>query len=336
MRDPVNNAVNNSVEVYDCIIVGGGTAGLTAALYALRGGLRVLLLEGGAPGGQIIASPAVDNFPGVPGISGVDFAQKLLAQVKALGAGLTIKYQKVLEINSEINSDGNSDGNSEIISIVTKKAVYQTRSVIWAAGVKANTLGCPGEEKFVGRGVSYCATCDGAFYRDKAVAVVGGGSSALTEALFLAGMCREVHLIHRRSEFRAEAILAEKVRSNDKIILHMQTEVSEIIGERRVEKLRLLTGGKENDFIKEKDLIIDGVFVAAGHRPENDILRGVVSLDEQGYVVAGEDCRTEQLWLFVAGDCRLKPLRQLITAAADGAVAAGGVIDYLRLKQGGR
>ncbi len=325
-RDAVSSSVNSSMkamkvmEVYDSVIIGGGTAGLTAALYALRGGLSVLLLEGGAPGGQIIASPAVDNFPGVPGISGVDFAQKLLSQVRA--PGLVIKYQKVLEINS--------DKNSDIISVVTKKAVYQTRAVIWAAGVKANTLGCPGEEKFVGRGVSYCATCDGAFYRDKVAAVVGGGSSALTEALFLAGMCREVHLIHRRSDFRAEAILSEKVGSNDKIVLHMQTEVSEIIGGRRVEKLRLVTGGKEDE------LTIDGVFVAAGHRPENDILRGVAALDEQGYVIAGEDCRTEQPWLFVAGDCRQKPLRQLITAAADGAVAASGVIDYLRLKQGSR
>ena len=299
--------------VYDLIIVGGGTAGLTAALYALRGGLSVLLLEGSAPGGQIISSPAVDNYPALPGLSGVDYAQKLLAQVQQLG--LTMRYERVAELSA--------DGDVRIVR--TAKNEYQGRTVIWAAGVKPRLIGCPGEERLVGRGVSYCATCDGALYRGRTVAVVGGGNSALTEALFLSAVCEQVHLIHRRSEFRGEAILAEKVRSTGNIILHMQTEVAEIIGDARLQSLRLRTGDTE------RELPVDGVFAAVGRQPENEPLAAYVTLDEQGYVAAGEDCRTGQDWLFVAGDCRRKPLRQLITAAADGAVAATAAIEHLRL-----
>lgn len=301
--------------VYDLMIVGGGTAGLTAALYALRGGLSVLLLEGSAPGGQIISTPSVDNYPALPGLSGVDYAQKLLAQVHALG--LTMRYEQVLELSAA----------EDIKTVRTKKAEYQARSIIWAAGVKPRLIGCPGEQRLTGRGVSYCATCDGALYRGRTVAVIGGGSAALTEALFLAGICHEVHLIHRRAEFRGEAILADKVRAAGNIILHMQTVVAEIIGDKRVEKLRLRTG------TAERDLAVDGVFAAVGREPENAPLAVCIELDEQGYVPAGEDCRTTQPGLFVAGDCRRKPLRQLVTAAADGAVAATAAIEYLRLQE---
>ncbi len=296
--------------IYDLIVVGGGTAGLTAALYALRGGLSVLLLEGSAPGGQIISSPEVDNYPALPGLSGVDYAQKLLAQVHS--AGVTMRYEQVTGL----------DAAADIKTVRTKNAAYQARTLIWAAGVKPRRIGCPGEERLIGRGVSYCATCDGALYRDRPVAVVGGGNTALTEALFLAGICQEVHLIHRRAEFRGEAVLAEKVRGNAGIVLHMQDEVAEIFGEKRVEGLRLKSG---------RELAVAAVFAAVGREPENNPLSGSIDLDEQGYVPAGEDCHTEQPGVFVAGDCRRKPLRQLVTAAADGAVAATAAIEHIRL-----
>lgn len=308
--------------MYDLAIVGAGPAGLTAALYALRGGLSVLLLEAAAPGGQIVPSPAVDNYPGLPGVSGAEFAQRLLKQVKAVGGrGFVLKYQPVVAL----------DLAGDVKLLQTPKAEYAARAVIWAAGVKPRRLNVPGEERLIGRGVSFCATCDGLLYRDKAVAVVGGGNTALEEALFLADICSNVHLIHRRAELRAEQTLQQQVVARGNITLHMEAAVAAINGEPGALALALdVAGDKDNKDDKKDELAVAGVFLAVGKLADNALLVPYARLDKAGYVLAGEDCRTDTPGLFVAGDCRAKHLRQLVTAAADGAVAADAAIEYNR------
>lgn len=304
---------NVSEKIYDLIIVGGGTAGLTAALYAVRGGLEVLLLEGEAPGGQIVPSPMVDNYPALSEVSGAEYAQRLLAQVKSAGEGhFAIKYQRVLELLPI----------GDIKTVRTAKAEYRTRTVIWAVGVKPRRLNVDGEEKLLGRGVSFCATCDGPLYREREVAVVGGGNTALEEALFLADICERVHLLHRREDFRAEQALQDRVAANAKIVSHMSTEVASIEGESGEIVLNLHSAEQDGK------LTVAGVFLAVGKLPSNELMSSYVRLDEQGYLQVGEDCLTEVSGLFAAGDCRVKPLRQLVTAAADGAVAATQAINY--------
>lgn len=304
--------------IYDVAIVGAGPAGLTAALYALRGGLSVLLLEASAPGGQIVPSPAVDNYPGLPGVSGAEFAQRLLKQVKAVGGKFALKYQPVVALNLA----------GDIKLLQTPKAEYAARAVIWAAGVKPRRLDVPGEERLIGRGVSFCATCDGPLYRDKAVAVVGGGNTALEEALFLADICREVHLIHRRASFRAEQTLQQQVAARGNITRHMEAAVAAIGGEPGALKLALDVAANQDK--NQEELAVAGLFLAVGKLADNALLAPYAKLDEAGFVLAGEDCRTDTPGLFVAGDCRAKHLRQLVTAAADGAVAANAAIEYVR------
>lgn len=300
-------------KLYDLIIVGGGTAGLTAALYAVRGGLEVLLLEGETCGGQIVPSPAVENYPALGELSGAEYAQRLLSQVKEAGGDrFTMKYQRVEALSA--------DGAEK--KVRTAKAQYAARALIWAVGVKPARLNVVGEAECLGRGVSFCATCDGPLYRGQEVAVIGGGNTALEEALFLADICAQVHLVHRRTDFRAEQALQEKVAAHDKITAHMSCEVVEFGGKSGEMSLELQTpNGKEQ-------LSVAGAFLAVGKLPENALIAPYARLDEQGYVLAGEDCLTDTEGLFVAGDCRTKPLRQLVTAAADGAVAATAAINY--------
>lgn len=304
---------------YDLIIVGGGTAGLTAALYALRGGLKVLLLEGAVHGGQIVASPEVENYPALPGVSGDEYAQKLLQQVRGAAAEsqLTLKYQAVTGLKVE--------GVKKTAQ--TPKGEYSAPALIWAVGVNPRRLGCPGEEKFLGRGSSFCATCDGPLYRGQKVAVIGGGNTALEEALFLAGICSGVHLLHRRGDFRAEQALQQKVLAEPKITLHFHTQVTAMLGEGRLSAVELQTPhGQEV-------LPVAAVFTAIGKLPANQLLRPYTRLTADGYIDAAEDCLTDTHGLLAAGDCRAKPLRQLVTAAADGAVAAEAAVSYLRSLQ---
>lgn len=293
--------------MYDIIVVGGGPAGLTAALYAARAGKSVLVLEKTAPGGQIIDSPLVENYPGLPGVSGADFALGLSAQVERLGIGTVsaaVRGLRPMEAG---------------YGVQTGRGEYEGRAVVLAVGSRHRRLDLEGEEELVGRGVSYCAVCDGPFYRGKAVAVVGGGSTALQDALLLADLCESVTVIHRRDQFRGEARLVEKVKRRANIRLMMNCAPEELLREDgRVSGLRLKHLGTG----EERILAAEGVFAAVGRQPDTAPFAGMVALDEGGYVMAGEDCRTGLPGVFAAGDCRTKAVRQLTTAVADGTVAA--------------
>lgn len=294
--------------VYDILILGGGPAGLTAALYAKRAGVSVLVLEKTIYGGQVINTPTVENYPGIASITGVDLAMALHDQVTGLG----------VEVRMEEPISCQLDTDPKVVT--TSRGSYEAKTVILANGVKRRQLGCPGEERLAGRGVSYCATCDGAFFQGKVTAIVGGGNTALEDALFLANHCTTVHLIHRRDAFRGSAILVQAVEKRENIVLHYDTVVEEIQGENKVESLRL----KNVQTGEETALAVDGVFVAVGLMPDNEAFAGQVELDKAGYIVAGEDCRTSQPGVYAAGDTRTKAVRQIVTAAADGAVAALG------------
>ncbi|MFI3313667.1 MAG: FAD-dependent oxidoreductase [Eubacteriales bacterium] len=284
----------------DIIIIGGGTAGMTAAIYGARAGKSVTIFESTAMGGQIATSPNVENFPGFESISGMEFSDKLFEQATKLGVEVELG-----EIISVVPG--------ETITIATEDETFTCRALIVATGVNHRHLGTPAEAKFAGKGVGYCAVCDGAFYRGKDVCVVGGGSTALQSALMLSDICATVHLIHRRDEFRGEPVLAERVKTVKNIELHLKATVSDLFGENKLEKVRLSNG---------EEISAEGLFVCVGQVPSNGFLQGVVDLDEGGFVIAGEDCRTKEPNIFVAGDCRTKNVRQLTTAAADGTTAA--------------
>lgn len=287
----------------DLIIIGAGPAGLTAAVYGLRAGLSVLVLEEGMTGGQLAVSAQVENYPSWPKISGWELAQKITEQATAAGADIRYEAVESVEVN----------GGEK--TVVTAQNRYSCRTLIVANGARRRKLDCPGEAAFTGRGVSYCAVCDGAFFRGRTVCVVGGGNTALEDALYLAKVCEKVYLIHRRDSFRGEQHLQDAVRGSGKIEVLWNSAVEEITGTARVEAVRL-SGAHAGE------LRVDGVFVAIGLAPDNDRFAAVLELDEHGYLRAGEDCRTSVPGIFAAGDTRRKQIRQIITAASDGAVAA--------------
>lgn len=296
---------------YDIAIIGGGPAGLTAALYAKRAGFSALLLEGGVLGGQAAATPEIENWPGALRVSGGDFSMNLYQQSKALGAD--IRFESALGL----------EDSGAYKQIVTARAAYEARAVILANGVRRRRLEVPGEERLAGKGVSYCATCDGSFFRGRETAVVGGGNTALEDAIYLASLCPRVWLIHRRDQFRGDRALADGVAALSNIVPLMDTRVLEIQGEDQVSALRLEGPGGG------QILPVSGVFVAVGLLPDNAPFSPPLALDGQGYVAAGEDCHTNVPGVFAAGDTRAKALRQLVTAAADGASAAFQAGQYL-------
>ena len=298
--------------MYDIGIIGGGTAGMTAAIYGQRAGKKTLILEGGVFGGQITSSPNVENYPGIASVSGSEFSMNLLDQATKLGA------ETVNEQVTGIRDEG------EIKVILTDRAEYPCRSVILATGVTHRHLGVPGEEKLAGSGVSYCATCDGMFFRGREVAVVGGGSTALQDAEFLSNYCSRVYLIHRRDEFRGEDNIVKRLEKKENVTFILSTVVEEIAGEYAVEKLIL----KSKKTGEKSELPVSGVFIAVGQIPQNDRFADVVKLDGSGFILASEDCMTSRPGIFAAGDCRTKEVRQLTTAAADGAVAALAACKY--------
>ena len=292
----------------DVAIIGAGPAGMTAAIYASRAGKNVVVFEGEAYGGQIINTPEVENYPGIKSFSGFEFAQELKEQMDAMGAKL--EYDSIRSIS----------GNARDGFVLKGEygSVVEAASVILATGAKNRPLGVSGEEMLVGKGISYCATCDGNFYKGKKVAVVGGGNTALEDAIYLAGICEEVHLVHRREKLRGEMKLQEKLMTLSNAQLHLSAIVSEIISEDRLKGLVLKNVNDDS----ESTLLVDGVFVSVGQIPNSEAFRNLLTLDDGGYIVAGEDCKTNVEGIFVAGDVRTKDVRQLVTAASDGASAA--------------
>ena len=298
--------------MYDIIIIGAGTAGLSAAIYGLRAGKKVLVLEQLSYGGQIVNTPEIENYPGIKNISGFDFATGLYEQATALGA--EVRYEQVTGI---------ADGAEK--QVTTTEGTYSCKAIIIATGAKNRPLGLEREEELIGGGVSYCATCDGAFYKNRPVAVNGGGNTALEDALFLSNSCSKVYLIHRRDSFRGEAKQVEQLKAKENVEFVLNATVTALLGEDQVE------GVEVTDKIsgEKRILQVDGLFIAIGQMPENAVFAPLIKLDEAGYVVAGEDCRTNVEGIYAAGDCRTKTVRQLTTAAADGAVAALAACAYI-------
>ncbi len=300
--------------VYDIIVVGGGPAGLTAALYARRAGRSVLVIEKGAFGGQITFSPKVENIPGFFSVTGNEFAEKLVGQV--LEQGAEVESAEVLSI---------LDG--ECKTVVTDGGDFVGRAVIIAAGTRHRLLGLAGEESFIGNGISFCAVCDGAFYQGQTVGVVGGGNSALQEALLLSETSRRVYVIQDLDHLTGEGQLQRQLMERSNVELLLGTTVSAYLGAGELTGVRLYRRSDGHAY----DLPLDGLFLAVGLLPQNEPFGSVLPLDARGYAAAGEDCLTATPGIFVAGDCRAKAVRQLTTAAADGAVAALAANSYLGL-----
>lgn len=298
---------------YDIIIIGAGPAGLSAAVYAKRAGFRTLVLDKSpVSGGQVLSTYEVDNYLGIQGVTGMELSEKF--KNHAMEAGAEFVCANVLSIDAE--------GDTKVVH--TEKEDYEAAAIIFAVGAHHAKLGVKGEEELTGMGVSYCATCDGAFFKNRKVAVVGGGDVAIEDAIFLARGCEKVYVIHRRDTFRAAHSLVEKARQMDNIEFIIDTTVSEICGEDMVEKL-VLSNVKTKE---QTELEVNGIFIAVGIVPETEILQDVVKMDEKGYVLSDELGSTNIPGVFVAGDCRQKRLRQIITAVADGANAVTGVEDY--------
>lgn len=290
----------------DLVIIGAGPAGLSAGIYAQRAGLDAILLEKDyIAGGQVVNTYEVANYPGLNGISGADLSEKFEEHFKALGG---------VSVTDEVVSIEENAGNYKV---VCENETYDTKGVILALGATHAHLGCKGEEEFAGMGVSYCATCDGAFFRGKDVAVVGGGDVAVEDAIFLARICRKVYIIHRRDEFRAVASLVNELKSYENVEFVYDSVVTEIQGDNKVSAVAV--NNKKTG--ENKTIEVSGVFIAVGIIPTSDKFQAFVETDEKGYIVAGEDCRTSKERIYACGDVRGKQLRQIITAAADGANA---------------
>ena len=301
--------------IYDLVILGSGPAGLGAAIYAQRAQLKTLVIEKEmVSGGQVLTTEEVDNYAGLPGIGGFELGMKFREHADALGA--VFAEDTVLCLEEDENG---------LKTVVCENGIYQTRTIIVATGAQHRKLGVPGEEELIGMGVSYCATCDGAFFKKKVAAVVGGGDVAIEDAIFLARICEKVYLIHRRDELRGAKSLQKKLMALDNVEILWDTVVDTINGEMKVNSLSLSnrkTGEK-------KELAVDGVFVAVGISPNTEAFCGFLKADESGYIVAGEDGMTSVPGVFVAGDARTKHLRQIITAVADGANCVNSVERYL-------
>ncbi len=307
--------------MYDLIIIGSGPAGLSAAVYAKRAGLNMLIIEKNpVSGGQIIDTYEVDNYLGIPGVNGFDLAMKFREHADKLGA----EFADGTVTGIECVEKG-SDTKAPVYKIKTDSGDYETHTVILATGAHHSKLGISGEEEYIGKGVSYCATCDGAFYRGKVTAVNGGGDVAVEDAIFLSRFAEKVYLIHRRDELRAAKILQDELFGIKNIEVIWDSVVKEIRGEDKVN--RLLIENVNNK--KEKELSVDGIFVAIGIHPSTDVFADIVKCDENGYVIAGEDGATNTPGIFVAGDSRKKRLRQVVTAVADGANTVTSVQDFL-------
>ena len=298
----------------DVIIIGSGPAGMGAAIYGKRAGLDTLVLEGtGMSGGQVTQTYEVDNYLGLPGVNGFDMAMTFQAHTEKLGADFEMGMVTDIE-----KKDG-------YFVVTTEENSYETKTVILATGASHNKLAVPGEEELAGMGVSYCATCDGAFFRGKTTMVVGGGDVAIEDAIFLARTCEKVYLVHRRDELRGAKILQDNLMSLSNVEIIWDSVVEKILGEEQVEKVQIFNRKTE----ERSEISVDGIFIAVGIHPNTENFKGIVEMDQNGYIVAEENCETSMPGIFVAGDTRTKELRQIITAVADGANAVNSVQKYL-------
>lgn len=298
---------------YDIVIIGAGPAGLSAAIYGQRAGKKTLLIDAKGFGGQIINTPEVENYPGIKKVSGIELATNLYEQATDLGA--EIVYEKANAIEEA----------GTYKTVRTESGTYEAETVIIATGAKNRPMGLENEEKYTGAGVSYCATCDGAFFRGRDVAVIGGGNTALEDAEVLSGIADKVYLVHRRDQFRGEEANARRLLQKDNVEFVLNSVPVELVGDAMISGLKV-KNVKNDEVIT---LLVQGVFVAIGQMPDNEDFAEVAGLDEKGYVAAGEDCTTKTPGVFTAGDCRTKKVRQLATAAADGAVAALAAVEYI-------
>ena len=300
-------------QTYDVIVIGRGPGGYTAALYAARANLSVAILEKLTPGGQMGTTDVIDNYPGFPqGVNGFELAMQMKEGAERFGAKTLLAEVTQAELAGEIKT------------VHTTEGVFQAPTVILASGAHPRELGLPGEQELRGRGVSYCATCDGMFYRNKTVAVVGGGNTAVSDVLYLSRLCEKVYLIHRRDQLRASKVYLDPLQKAENVEFVWDSQVKELLHGDTITGLRVHNKKTGQDW----DLSCEGVFVAIGHIPNTELYRGQVDLDEAGYVLAGETTKTNLPGVFAVGDLRKKPLRQVITAASDGAVAAHFIEEY--------
>jgi len=296
--------------MYDLIIIGAGPAGLTAALYALRANKNILILEAKNYGGQIVNALKIENYPGLPNVSGFDYATAVYNQVKDLGA--EIKFEKVIKIQKDKK-------------VITSKNVYNAKAIIIATGVENRKLGLENEDTFIGRGISYCANCDGNFYKNKIVAVVGGGNTALTDAIYLSDIASKVYLIHRRDSFKAEYRYVNEIKNKTNIEVILNSNVVSLDGKDFLENIVII----DNNYEKI-NLEVNGLFIAIGHEPKNLFFEDLIKTDKSGYIESVDGVHTNIEGIYVAGDARVKDLRQLVTAISDGAISATTAINEMR------
>ncbi|MFV0250366.1 MAG: NAD(P)/FAD-dependent oxidoreductase [Bacilli bacterium] len=299
--------------MFDIIIIGGGIAGITAGIYASRAGKEVLILEQGMYGGQIASSSKVENFPTITSITGADFSMKLYEQVKYLN--INLKNIKVYDILIEENKK----------TVLTENGTFEAKSIIVATGSSNRKLNLENEQRLLGKGVSYCATCDGAFFKGKDVAILGGGNTALEDAVFLSNYCNKVYIIHRNDKFTGENSFIETLKTKENVEFIFNFEIKKINGNEILESLQII-----NNQTKEiKELNVEGLFIAIGQVPNSSSFKSLIDINPNGYFIANEDCKTKIPGVFVSGDCRTKEIRQLVTAASDGAVAGLEAVKYI-------
>lgn len=298
--------------MYDVIIIGAGPAGITAGIYCKRANLKTIIFEKDTIGGQIASSSLVENFPSIKSISGAEFANNLYEQIEELD--VPIEIEEVISIKP-----------GKIKTVITDYNEYQTRAIIVATGSKYKLLGLPNEIDFIGKGISFCTSCDGAFYKNKDVAVVGGGNTAVSNAIYLSGICNKVYLICRAKELKSEKVLIDKVTDIKNIEIIYNSNVIEIIGKEELKQIKIKSE-------VEKVLNVSGMFLSIGMRAQTDIVKDILNLNEEKYILS-EDCNTKEDGIFVAGDCRDKKVRQLTTAIADGSIAAINAIKYIEMNK---
>lgn len=296
--------------MYDIIIIGAGPAGMTAALYALRANKKVLVIEAKSYGGQIVNASKIENYPAIDEISGFDYATILYNQVKNMGA--EFKFETVERVNEDK-------------TVVTNNGTYSAKAVIIATGSENKKLNIENEQRFVGKGVSYCATCDGNFYKDKVVAVNGGGNTALEDALYLSDIASKIYLIHRRDEFRGEAKYVDELRNKSNVEFILNSTIKSINGNEKLESITVIDKDENT-----KDINVDGLFIAIGQEPKNQIFKNVANVNDNGYIESDENLHTNVDGIYVAGDTRVKFLRQLTTAVSDGSIAATQAIKEMK------